>query len=231
MGMSGCRRPVEDLGRKLNLLPSDLDDFFSDTLGRLDGLYFEQAYRSFRVALTADRPLSLLTYSYVLGEDRFDPVSMDVALMADFQPNERCEVMDFRLNSPCRGLMHYHSTRARLRRLPETRRLSPSNPQRLLRIRPSREHVAGSQGASSIRRTLRCDANRAPAGSFLAQFKTIDVDLHDLGEYKYITSEPFDCVRRYETWNTRRQSRSCRHESVCIGNGSSLQSALDKAYQ
>ena len=122
---------IDDLRRKLKSIPSDLDDSFSDTISRLDGFYFEQAYKSFRVAMTADHPLSLLTYSYVLGEDRFDPVSMDVAFMANFQSNERCEVMDFHLNSPCRGLLHYHSTHARLRRL------SPSNRQRLLQTRPS----------------------------------------------------------------------------------------------
>ena len=193
------RDGIKDLHRKLNSMPSDLNEFFTSILTRLEGFYFEEACRLFQVAMTADHPLSLLTYSYILEGDDLDPVLMDIKFMADFQISDRCEATDWRLNSRCRGLLEvttprrdYIDFRKRVDFLHRT-------------VKDFFESGALDKLIQEVevrtQSTVSFDANKALARSFLAQIKTVDFDPRELGRTRYIINEIFNCARRYERNN------------------------------
>ena len=93
-------------------MPSDLDEFLSSMLSRLDDFYFEQAYKLFKVAMTSEDRFSLLTYSCILEGEDFDPVSTEVKSIPKSQSLERCEAMELRLYGRCRGLLEVSASRS-----------------------------------------------------------------------------------------------------------------------
>ncbi|OJJ05862.1 hypothetical protein ASPVEDRAFT_45324 [Aspergillus versicolor CBS 583.65] len=103
-GLTNADR-MADLQRRLKELPMDLEQYFLHILTSLNSFYLQQASQLFRLALEAPRPLEVLTFSY-LDED--DP---DFALRSEIKPlsNEeesiRCEDIERRLNSRCKGLL------------------------------------------------------------------------------------------------------------------------------
>jgi hypothetical protein len=103
-GLTNADR-MDDLLRRLDRLPEDLEKFFLRILTALDPFYLKQASEFFRFALEARKPLSLLTFSYV---DEIDP---DFALKREIKPisieerGARCEEIKRRINSRCKGLL------------------------------------------------------------------------------------------------------------------------------
>lgn len=195
---------IGDLRRKLNSMPSDLHDFFTSMFKRLEDFYFEQACKLFQVAKTTEHPLSLLTYSYILEENDFDAVSMGLNFMPDSQVFERCEVMERRLNSRCRGLLEVTTPP---RKYPDFRRRVDFLHRT---VRDFFESRAFKELLQECAVRAQCspffDANRAIALSCLAQIKTIDFDPSHLQRSQYIIEEIFHCARRYEEYSTRSET-------------------------
>lgn len=96
-----------DLQRRLRAFPSDLDDFFTHILMSLDETYRVQTARSFRIALAAPRPLSLLNYWYTDAEEDDPQFHLRLPVMAldKTELEARQEEMHKRLNGRCRGLL------------------------------------------------------------------------------------------------------------------------------
>ena len=60
---------VYDLQRRLKAIPADLEEYFERMISTLEPFYFAEAHRTFQIALTAKKPLSLLTYSFIREPD------------------------------------------------------------------------------------------------------------------------------------------------------------------
>ena len=190
---------VQDLRRKLDAMPPDLYGFFNSMLDRLEDFYFEQAYRLFKVAVTAGNPLSLLTYSYVLEGDDFDPISTGVDFMTKSQLSSRCKVMESRLNSRCRGLLEVKASSLRdVNILDQVDFLHRTV--RDFFESGTLENMAHKIKAST-RYTKSFDVDEVLAGSFLAQLKSMDFISQPLRHRKYIMRQIFKCAERYERNN------------------------------
>ncbi|KAI0432418.1 hypothetical protein F5Y09DRAFT_353517 [Xylaria sp. FL1042] len=101
-----------DLQRRLNSIPTDLEDYFKHMLETIEPIYWEQTTRIFQVTVDAGQPLPLLGYE-LLDRERQKP---DYAL--ELSPNELLELNSqevqnrtkIRLNARCRDLLevvHY----------------------------------------------------------------------------------------------------------------------------
>ena len=101
---------VQDLQRRLRVLPADLDAYFKHMMRGLDEFYLEQANHLFQIALKAPsgKELTLLTYYFVSGKgfDLLPGVEFD--RLNGEQIKENCEKMQRRLNSRCKGLLEVH---------------------------------------------------------------------------------------------------------------------------
>ncbi|KAL2370823.1 hypothetical protein RJ035_002289 [Blastomyces gilchristii] len=110
-GLTNADR-MHDLQRRLDQIPADLEQFFFHILTGLDTFYLEQASQLFRLALEAPKPLAVLTFSYL---DETDP---DFALKREIKPMSReeeiirCEEIERRLNSRCKGLLESRSRKS-----------------------------------------------------------------------------------------------------------------------
>jgi hypothetical protein len=97
---------LPDLHRRLQALPTDLEDYFRHMLDNVDPLYKVDAAKCFDVALQSKRALNLLTFSFLDDED---PVKL--ALDAPIEPlrlselNSRYQAMAKRLNARCQDLL------------------------------------------------------------------------------------------------------------------------------
>ncbi|KAK2807427.1 hypothetical protein FQN51_003254 [Onygenales sp. PD_10] len=103
-GLTNADRMV-DLQRRLEELPVDLEQFFLHMLTSLDPFYLKQASQLFRLALEAPRPLEVLTFSYL---DEYDPdfaLKSEIKEMSKEEEAIRCEEIERRLNSRCKGLI------------------------------------------------------------------------------------------------------------------------------
>ncbi|PGH08986.1 hypothetical protein GX51_01043 [Blastomyces parvus] len=110
-GLTNADR-MDDLQRRLDQIPADLEQFFFHMLSGLDKFYLKQASQLFRLALEAPKPLAVLTFSYL---DESDP---DFALKSEIKPMSkeeeviRCEEIERRLNSRCKGLLESRRRRS-----------------------------------------------------------------------------------------------------------------------
>lgn len=103
-GLTNANR-VSDLQRRLEKLPEDLEQYFLHILTSLDSFYLYQASQLFRLAMEARQPLSLLTFSYLDEEDPDFALKLAARPLSDAEVTERCETIERRLNSRCKGLL------------------------------------------------------------------------------------------------------------------------------
>ena len=68
-GLSSGDRMI-DLQKRFQALPVDLEEYFAYMLGGLDPLYLSQAAQFFRYVLESERPIPLLTFSFLDEEDQ-----------------------------------------------------------------------------------------------------------------------------------------------------------------
>ena len=92
---------IAELQRRLESMPSDLDEYFKQMMGTLDRTYLQQASHLFQIALKADS-LSLLEYSYTQEEDIKYADKMKIERISEQEVHERKELMARRLNSRCK---------------------------------------------------------------------------------------------------------------------------------
>ena len=103
---------IQDLQRRLRLIPADLEEYFKHMMSTLDPFYLEQARQLFDVAMNAQDydPLSLLTYSFVVEPDPDFATKAEVRAYGRGDIDSRHESMERRLNSRCKGLLEvYHA--------------------------------------------------------------------------------------------------------------------------
>ena len=103
------RDRITDMRRRVNSLPSDLEDFFAQILERLDEFHFKEATQFFRIAIESQETLLLSNY-YYLGEPNpdFGLESSEVPLSHE-EFTSRCEEAEGRINSRCRGLLEVYT--------------------------------------------------------------------------------------------------------------------------
>ncbi|KAI0965555.1 hypothetical protein F4678DRAFT_452367 [Xylaria arbuscula] len=97
----------DDLQRRLDSMPGDLEDYFKHMLETIDPFYWEQTMRIFQLTVDADQPLPLLGYE-LLNRERLEP---DYALQLTYDecfnldsPTAR-ERSQEQLNVRCRDLL------------------------------------------------------------------------------------------------------------------------------
>lgn len=96
---------ISDLKRRLEQLPSDLEELYIHMLKRIDPFYLQQAIRLFLIIQQAHRPLPSLVVSIV---DDYDPSAspvFDIGLMADNDVALRCRKIEDKIQSRCLGLL------------------------------------------------------------------------------------------------------------------------------
>ncbi|KAL9115631.1 MAG: hypothetical protein Q9187_007214, partial [Circinaria calcarea] len=101
---------IQDLQRRLRLIPADLEEYFKHMMSTLDPFYLEQAKQLFDVAMTAqEHPLSLLTYSFVLEPDPDFAIKAKVRMYERAEIDDRHQSMERRLNSRCKDLLEVYN--------------------------------------------------------------------------------------------------------------------------
>ena len=96
---------ISDLQRRLETLPSDLEDLFDKILNSLDSFYYKHACQYLQIVRAAQHPISLLGFYYADEEDTDSAMRADVKGLTDAEQNLRKEDMRRRLNSRCKGLL------------------------------------------------------------------------------------------------------------------------------
>lgn len=103
-GLTNADR-IHDLQRRLRSLPADLEQFFFHILTSLDSFYLHQASQLFRLALEAQKPLSVLTFSYLDEDDPDFALKREIKPISHEEEAARCDTIERRLNSRCKGLL------------------------------------------------------------------------------------------------------------------------------
>ena len=103
-GLTNADR-IHDLQRRLKELPADLEQFFFHILTSLDSFYLHQASQLFRLALEAQKPLSVLTFSYLDEDDPDFALKREIKPISHEEEAARCDTIERRLNSRCKGLL------------------------------------------------------------------------------------------------------------------------------
>lgn len=102
---------IPDMQRRLELLHSDLENFFQDMMDGIEEAYKPQAAQIFVMVTIARNPLSVFLLKY-LDEERTDP---NYAIKAKRGALSEMEMVRLRkklanyLNARCKGLLEIHS--------------------------------------------------------------------------------------------------------------------------
>ena len=100
---------LSDLEKRLRLTPTDLEDLYKKMLDSIDDFYLENASQLFQVVLAAKSPPSLLGLSFADEEDSRLALRAEVKPLTDEGMLSRCQVMNRRLNSRCKGFLEVPS--------------------------------------------------------------------------------------------------------------------------
>lgn len=103
-GMANSDR-MSDLNRRLDSLPTDLEELFDRLLRSLEPFYFPHAAQLIRVVKAAPVPPTPLEMSYADEEDLSAAINADVKIWTEEEAMERSEAIRRRLNSRCKGLV------------------------------------------------------------------------------------------------------------------------------
>ncbi|KAG8528473.1 uncharacterized protein KY384_007391 [Bacidia gigantensis] len=96
-----------DLKRRLDELPSDLEEYFAQIIGTLEPFYIRQAARLLQVALNAES-LSLMAYSFMMEKDPEFAVKANITIFAPEDIDDRSTSATRRLKSRCKELLEAH---------------------------------------------------------------------------------------------------------------------------
>lgn len=98
---------VAALLRRLESFPEDLDDFFQHMFDSISAIYRTQTMRTFKIAIEAKQPQSLILYSFVdeLEEDPEYCFKLPITRMSIPEIETRTEQMKRRLDGRCKGLL------------------------------------------------------------------------------------------------------------------------------
>ncbi|CAI7584128.1 unnamed protein product [Penicillium glandicola] len=105
---------LPDLQRRLQALPTDLEEYFRHMLDNIDPLYKVEAAKCFDIALQSRRALTLLTFSFL---DEENPVNMTLASpikpLKSTEIKSRHRAMAKRLNARCQDLLEITTEKPR----------------------------------------------------------------------------------------------------------------------
>jgi hypothetical protein len=99
---------ITALERRVQALPSDLEQYFTHMLAQVDGIYLDAMCQTFQVALHTTEPLALMTYSFL------DERNPNFALQLDAKPFDYDEIflrhsqMRRRINARTKGLLEVY---------------------------------------------------------------------------------------------------------------------------
>ncbi|KAH7364678.1 hypothetical protein BKA65DRAFT_491856 [Rhexocercosporidium sp. MPI-PUGE-AT-0058] len=102
---------IDDLQRRLESIPSDLNALYCLMLGRIDDIYMEQASRIFQIydrASDLDLRMSALELELAVSANVEDSISNERRPMTSEDINSRSEKMTTHLKSRCEGLLEVH---------------------------------------------------------------------------------------------------------------------------
>ncbi|RDL38738.1 uncharacterized protein BP5553_03078 [Venustampulla echinocandica] len=95
---------MSDLQRRLRMLPSDLQEYFSHIMAGLEEFYMKRASQFFQIALSSDGPLTLLTYS-LIHDETITSHSSSVGPLTDTEIERMHKKASDQINACCKGLM------------------------------------------------------------------------------------------------------------------------------
>lgn len=96
---------VSDLQRRLELIPSDLEELFDKMLNSLEPLYFSHACQLIQIVRASQKPLTLLALSFADEDGPLSAIQAKIEPLSEEQRLERVETMRRRLKSRCKGLI------------------------------------------------------------------------------------------------------------------------------
>ena len=111
--INGLRNQDEmsDLQRRLEAIPSELDDLYNHMLSRIESLYLEQASRIFEIVNSAtdlNLQLSVLELELAVSSTFTQAMEPPGNPMGDREIETRCLRMRAALKSRCEGLLETH---------------------------------------------------------------------------------------------------------------------------
>ena len=96
---------VSDLQRRLELIPSDLEELFDKMLNSLDPFYFSHACQLIQIVRASQKPLTLLALYFADEDDTLSAIQAKIEPLIEEQQLERVEMMRRRLKSRCKGFI------------------------------------------------------------------------------------------------------------------------------
>jgi hypothetical protein len=96
---------VSDLQRRLELIPSDLEELFDKMLNSLEPFYFSHACQLIQIIRASQQPLTLLHLSFADEDGPLSAIQAKTEPLSEEQLLERVEMMRRRLKSRCKGLI------------------------------------------------------------------------------------------------------------------------------
>lgn len=100
---------LSDLEKRLRSIPTGLEDLYQKMLNSIDDFYLESASQLFQVVFGAQSPPSLLGLSFADEEESLLALRAEVKPLTDEGMLSRCQVMERRLNSRCKGFLEVPS--------------------------------------------------------------------------------------------------------------------------
>ena len=187
---------IVDLQRRLDLIPSDLEDFFARMIGTLDSFYLEQAARLFKIALTAETTVTLLTYAYTQERDPEYAIKAKVKHLPQEEGVERLMSMKRLLNSRCKGLLEAHEE--------EAGGIFVSPTVHFLH-RTARDFLLKSAKNTKLDpyMTESYDVNTELCKAYLAQIKSMDLACNDVTTFFELFSELMKRASRLQSANAQ----------------------------
>jgi hypothetical protein len=96
---------IDDLQRRLEILPRDLEDLYHHMLSRIDPFYMEKAARMFQVVQRALQPLNI--FAFALTDDTYaeKSITLPICPWTKAEQFKICQTMEDRIKVRCAGLL------------------------------------------------------------------------------------------------------------------------------
>ena len=96
---------IQDLQRRLDELPPDLEHLYERILLSLDPFYLQHAAEYFSLVEVVERPITILQFSFADEESTKSAIGMNVGSLTQEQISLRIDSASRRLNSRCKGFL------------------------------------------------------------------------------------------------------------------------------
>jgi hypothetical protein len=110
-GLQDGERP-NDLFKRLENLPTDIEELFQKILGSLSPWHSERCSQLFQIYRASLEPLTLLDMSFADEDDLDFAINAPIGEMSDQERNSRAELMTRRLNACTKGLLEAKTNEA-----------------------------------------------------------------------------------------------------------------------